>query len=412
MIASIALAALLLQGPGASAESMTALPDQWKYWLYSAPIEVGVITLRRMVRVTVPMTAFRRSQAGLPDLRIIDDTGREIPYVIDIERGSQVGGLREAPQSEYGFVRGSYTQVVADTGEGRKELIDTLRIDSSNANYFSWVEIAASDDETSWRVIREQAPIFKFRRDALAGTQTVSFPATRARWLRVRVLEPDAAFPIDDILVGYRQVRPAELAPWPLAFKENPKEDTQQTWLEADAGAPRLPGAVVEIDAQQVEYHRPVRISVSDDAGTFTEIGEGVIASGASTQTARRIEFQEGGGRYWRITVFNHNDPPVTGLSATLLASPRHVSFRQEPGRTYRLLYGDNRATAPQYDVADLTTAAERSAAPTVNLGAEQTNAAYVDPAPWTEQHPVILWIALAIAVLVMGGLAIRTLRR
>ena len=39
-------------------------------------------------------------------------------------------------------------------------------------------------------------------------------------------------------------------------------------------------------------------------------------------------------------------------------------------------------------------------------VGTEQLNAGFVDSAPWTERHPWLLWTALAVAVLVLGGLA------
>ena len=44
-------------------------------------------------------------------------------------------------------------------------------------------------------------------------------------------------------------------------------------------------------------------------------------------------------------------------------------------------------------------------------LGAEVANAGWVSGAPFTERHPVLLWIALGLAVAVVAGLALRTLR-
>jgi hypothetical protein len=406
MIVSVALSLAMQSSPALT----TALPDQWKHWQYSMPVEVENTEARQIVRVTLPIEVFVHSaSADLPDLRLIDDTGREVPFVVDIARAASFATWRVVPTSEYGFVSGSYTQIVAEN-TGRL-LTDTLRIDSDEDNYFNYVEIDASDDEQTWRVVRDQAPIFKFSRDSLRGTQTVAFPATRAGWLRVRILDQAKSFDISGIGVGYDETRPAELETWPFAFTNNPQSETQQTWLDANAGGPAVPGSVVQLDATQGEYHRPVRISTSTDGQTFTEVGEGVIARGPM-QSTNRVEFNEAGGRYWRITVFNHNDPPIPGLTAVLLASPRHVAFWQEPGRAYRLIYGDSRASAPQYDVTDLTTPSERAAGPTVQTGSEENNAAYVSPEPWTEQHPAILWIALAFTVIVMAGLAIRTLRR
>ena len=38
------------------------------------------------------------------------------------------------------------------------------------------------------------------------------------------------------------------------------------------------------------------------------------------------------------------------------------------------------------------------------------TNTDYDNPAPWTEQNPFVVWVALVVAVIVLGWLAVRAL--
>jgi len=38
-------------------------------------------------------------------------------------------------------------------------------------------------------------------------------------------------------------------------------------------------------------------------------------------------------------------------------------------------------------------------------------NVGYLSPEPWSERHPALLWLALAVAVAVLGLLALRALR-
>jgi hypothetical protein len=85
--------------------------------------------------------------------------------------------------------------------------------------------------------------------------------------------------------------------------------------------------------------------------------------------------------------------------------------FRQEPGRRYTLLYGHSRASAPQYDLARVTAETALDGAAEARLGAPVTNEAYDDPAPWTERNPFVIWAALAVAVVVLGALAVRALK-
>ena len=62
--------------------------------------------------------------------------------------------------------------------------------------------------------------------------------------------------------------------------------------------------------------------------------------------------------------------------------------FRQEPTRSYQLLYGHAEAAAPQYDFVRLVDDTAIEAAVGATAGGEQLNAGFIDSAPWTERHP------------------------
>jgi hypothetical protein len=111
------------------------------------------------------------------------------------------------------------------------------------------------------------------------------------------------------------------------------------------------------------------------------------------------------------VTIYNRNDQPLADLKISALETPRRVVFRAEPGRRYWLLSGNRRAPQPQYDLARTTDPTAIDVAVPATTGRSVPRTDYADPRPWTEQHPVVLWTAAAFAVIVLGGLAIRTLR-
>ena len=113
----------------------------------------------------------------------------------------------------------------------------------------------------------------------------------------------------------------------------------------------------VSFTAAQPEFHRPVAVSVSDDGTTWTEVAQADIYRERGWEQLS-VDVPQGRGRYWRVTVYNRNDAPIDGLHARLLTTPRYVVFKQEPGHSYFVLYGNSRATAPVYDFASLTTRA------------------------------------------------------
>jgi hypothetical protein len=61
--------------------------------------------------------------------------------------------------------------------------------------------------------------------------------------------------------------------------------------------------------------------------------------------------------------------------------------------------------------MARLTPDVEQEAAVPTTLGAAAANPSWVDPAPWTERHPYLLWIALVAAALILALVALRALR-
>ena len=82
------------------------------------------------------------------------------------------------------------------------------------------------------------------------------------------------------------------------------------------------------------------------------------------------------------------------------------------PGRAYRLLYGNLAAHSPQYDLSRfLDAGAPKPVYLVAALGPEELTRNYVDPRPFTERHPVTLWIALGIAIVLLGFSALRALR-
>ena len=70
---------------------------------------------------------------------------------------------------------------------------------------------------------------------------------------------------------------------------------------------------------------------------------------------------------------------PMWLLSGALFpASARHVVFRQQPGTTYQLLYGNSRSPAPEYDLARLIPREDLEKATFGELGPEAVNTNYL----------------------------------
>ncbi len=421
----IAAAALSLMALAALAQS----PDVWRAWRYSAPIAVGDAPEPRLVRAQVPPQAAAHGQPGWSDLRVVDEAGREVPYVLHAQMEKRSVQRREARLLEVSFAPGESTQGIVDLGSEPPEH-NSIEMEVNQPDYFLWVEIAVGNDGRVWRILNERSPIYRFTSSGLAGNQTVHYSTSRSRYLRVRLLDGEKKLPLRAVRVTQEVREQAELIPLPVTFRPDPVAPRQQTWWVADLRGPDQSGrgaqpvSEVRFEHDAPEFYRALRISRSDDGKFWSQAASGDIyrvkrrARAAddnqerrATRERLRVTFPETYGRFWRVEVMDRNDPPLQALRITLRTIPRHVVFRAEPGRSYRLLYGNERAAPPEYSLAQLIDPAEIASAPRATVGAATAVDAPVAPLPWTERHPYVLWAAAIFAAAVLGLLALRALR-
>jgi hypothetical protein len=391
------------------------LPSAWIHWRYWRPIEVPSTDSARLAGLVLPQDVYLRAQTALPDLRIIDDSGNEVPYARYEREGS--ASSRDLPTEilEYSYAPGDYTQVVLNVGASAP-FHNAVEINSPESDFIEWVSVEASDDAHTWRIVEDRAPIFRFRRQSREGTQTVHYSTNNARYLRVRVLDGDRKFLIATAQVVYNTVETPERSFLEAEIVDDPDKRAGENAWRVDLGTPALGLQEVRFAVNPAEFIRAVEISTTDDGSTWRPVAHGEIYrfQRESTQEERlRVDVPgEITGRYWRITVENGNDAPLPGVIPSLYITPVHLVFEQQPGRSYRLLYGQTLATTPQYDLAQRINASEEDVAAVAPLGAEEETSNYADPRPWTERNRYALWVVLGIAVLLLGGSAIRSLRK
>jgi hypothetical protein len=114
----------------------------------------------------------------------------------------------------------------------------------------------------------------------------------------------------------------------------------------------------------------------------------------------------------WTVTIENGDDAPIQITSIQLEMTEHDLCFDAAAGAAYTLYYGDSALAAPQYDYAALFVPAAN--ATTAQLGAETANPAYQprpDTRPFTEKHPALLWMALILVMVLLGAVAIRSVK-
>jgi hypothetical protein len=431
------LVVLLIVAGDASFASVIAdssVPDAWRAWRYSRAIEVpvkvpnDVTSPSAAARIDIPFDLYRHSEHDLSDLRIIDENGAETPFLFYGPQFQPPTENRAATLREQSFLPNEYTQLVIDLGP-TTVFHNGVEIRTSETNFINWVEIAVSDDAKTWRIVKDRAPISSFVRENITGSRLVRYPDTNARYIRERIFEPAHRFPVSSASVLFVQEpkeTPQEALPIALQLDSNassnassngsshaPKTSTRWT---VDLGQGNAPVDGVRFATTQAQFFRVVRLQSSDDNENWVEYCDGEIyrykqgeKQAESLQVTTPYVYWK--PRYWRIEILNANDAPLTGVTATLLATPRVLLFYPQPGHAYRIIYGNTSAKQPSYDLARTFDPHAWPQAVPASLASEAATANFVDTRPFTERHPYVLWIAFLFAVAALGYAALRALK-
>jgi hypothetical protein len=415
LVTGIICAALLAACATLAAD--TPLPAAWKNWHYSRTMDLAPAAAGQLAGVVAPPDLYARAQTGLADLRVIDDQGAEVPYVIFQRLGSSTSSPLPTTLRENSFSAGAFTQLVLDAG-AHAPFHNTVRIETGETDFIEWVQVEASDDGHVWRMVEERAPIFRFRKNAHEGTQVVHYSENNAQYLRVRILEGDKKFAVSGAQILLETTEPAERVPLELAMVADAKQPTGRSVWSAELGAamPLLTEVRLDVDAPP-EFIRSVDISSSADGKDWGSLRNAEIyryRRGDAQQQELTVMISNAWAqsRFLRVEIVNGNDAPLDTAAPKLYITPQHIVFEQQPGRSYRLIYGQERTERAQYDLGRRVNSVQMAAAVDGKLGAEEANADWVDPRPWTETHDIFLWIVMLAAVMLIGYAAVRSLRK
>ena len=372
--------------------------------------------------VRLDRDVYEAARADLGDLRVSDERGRDVPYVIDRAEPPGLPEARPAIRNRGWSADGAATAVL---DFGRRLGKRRLRLRLSGDNFRRRVAVEGGDDGTAWATLVDEAWVFAVPGPEAARYETVDLPENDFPLLRV-VAHPapdEKGRPaIDDAWVPGegRPPRGEErlVARWSEA--QDPK--ARETWLTLDLGARHQPFHAVELEVADERFFRETRVEARRDPRTpggvawWEEIGRGALYRLAHEERRReclRIEAR-GRERALRVSVRNLDDRPLRVRGVAVQVPVERLLFEAERPGGYRLTYGSSDQTTPSYDLArtagDLVAWSE--AAQQARLGPpRRVVAAREDDRPWTERHPSLLWSGLLAVVVALGGLTWRALR-
>jgi hypothetical protein len=353
----------------ASPAQAAPLPAEWQHEQHFEASAPG------LVKLSLPLATLDAARPVLEDLRLYDNAGLEVPYLI--ERPKPAGKIIQAAKSFQVSVNAATTVLTLETGLAQP--LDGVTLETPAGTFLKGVQIEGSADGQGWQTLARGLPIF--RQYDGASQLHIAVPAGNWPWLRLTVADQRSQpipFTGSHVHAAAVEPVPAEAVPVTITSRdENPGE----TRLTLNVGAANLDVAAIQIDTTEPLFTRPVTLTVpevTEDTIREQPLAHGVIyrvaVEGQPVSSSLTIPVETAvHSRELLLLIKNQDSPPLPITAVRAERRPVYLVFLARSAGTYHLLTGNSRCAAPRYDLAALG----------ANLKASAVSA--IKPSPMTD---------------------------
>jgi len=378
------------------------------YFQYQRPVQLSGAGQHYII---VDEAVWKHARPDLGDLRLYAGQ-TETPYALVTERGSQQRQRTQVPVLQQSRVAGR-TQFLIDMSALAE--YDHVNLELAAKNFVAHARVEGSDDlhGKRWASLGDSI-LYDLSKENLGGNSMLRLPRATYKYLRVSI---DGPVKPQDVLGATSEMAEEQTALWrDVSSAPKQEQNGKDTALTFDV-AENVPveRVIFAVDATQPNFQR--RIEIQNEKGGW--IGSGEINRIHMVRGGQKIDsedqdvaFSSSGQKIIKVVVHNGDDPPLKLTGIRLQQLERRVYFDASAQGQPALYYGDEKLEQPVYDYAKLFLR-DKAAVP-AQLGPEVSNAAYTgrpDDRPWSERHPMVLWIAIIAAVVTLGGVALRSMR-
>jgi hypothetical protein len=381
------------------------------------------------VFVVLDREIYDRARPDLGDLRVLDDGGAAVPYLID-RVGPELEPLfREPMARSRAFVRGRSASVTLDLREPllKSELVLALPGDRFRRR----VKVEGrTKHEREWTTIMDGAYVFAVPEPAAARYETIQLPQNNQQFLKITVFNgPDdpPRLEILDAWVRPQGGRKPREHPFPPPWTRADDADERETRLVVDLGARHQPFRAVLLDVADRQFFRGAAVeqrreppAPADAGGAAADSWAPVLSQASLYRLQEEGETREcvrleaaGRARVLRIRIRNRDETALDVRGVTVMVPQERLVFDAVAGRRYRLAYGDPDLEPPVYDV-------ERTVGDAALWIAQAVEGRWRPPVArtsegrargWTQRHPAALWSVLVLAAGLLAGVTWRALQ-
>ena len=222
-------------------------------WQHQQSFEVSTPGL---VKLSLPVETLDAARPALEDLRVYDDAGIEVPYLI--EHPAPVAKVVRNAKSFQISLNSQNTVITLETGFAQP--LDGVTLETPANNFIKSVRIEGSSDGRRWQNIAQGKPIF--HQSNGASQLHLEIPPGVWPWLRLTV-DDQRSQPVPftgaQVSAASGESAPDETLPVTIAERQ---ESPGETRLTLNLGAANLTLSEIQIETTEPLFTRQVTLAV------------------------------------------------------------------------------------------------------------------------------------------------------
>lgn len=392
--------------------------EQWQYKKAISGFKEG------LVRVSLDNEVFANASKNLTDVRVVDNSGKEIPYKLITAKNEEGVKTYHPKMINNSIVSGKYSTVILDLGE-QGIITNSLTVQTPSENFQRNVTVYGSDNQNDWNILKSNSYIYDYtdkRGNMKSQNTSVFFTDSSFKFLKIEISDSDNnPIAISSVTVNKYIQKTAQQFGIPVQFETSQDGTEKTTNLVADLGQSGIPVNKISLTADGENFNRGVSIYSSNDKNSadWKYVGQGYIFRYNTPKFVGEntvLNINETTDRYIKIVVFNNDNAALSFSKIEAFATYREVIFQALDKNEYQLFYGNSEANLPAYDLESYLQYFDLASAQKGVLGSQNNNAQFVpkmEPEkPFSERMPYFLPVALGTLGLILLLLVYKFLKK
>lgn len=361
-------------------KSIAISPNDFNYYAELS----GPVKENSLYKVHMSDEMLIKAASGLADIRLFDDSGSEIPYVIldNLEMGER---MESYPLEVTDYSDGPDFASLTMKMPERHFPISLIDLNISNRDFKKGIELYGSHDAVRWESL-SKGLIYDFSSQVNLRKTRIRFDKSDYRYYKIKLissapatdsnktmrfryngLEFSAEGTIDkklrilNIIGQTTDIREKSVSYDSRRFSGftvTPDKDGNSV-IDIEVG---LPADRIRFDIENPYYYRTVRVYSSDTGkdGTYKLLNQGDVYNfplSGFYETKNHIESNEPKCRYYRLVIINRNSPPLSIKGITFEWLKKNLFFASlSKSPRYILRFGGSDIPRPEYDLSRFVT--------------------------------------------------------